>query len=117
MVEQNQEVRENLVELLALDGYEIESHASGLEGYLSAVARTPAVILCDIMIPGQDIELFLQHINSDKVLARVPLVLFSADREPEMKADCPGVSCHFRLILQKPFSGEALLQVLEKLLR
>ena len=54
VIEDHQEVRENLEELLELCDYEVVSAADGEAGIALATQERPDLILCDIMMPGID---------------------------------------------------------------
>jgi CheY-like chemotaxis protein/anti-sigma regulatory factor (Ser/Thr protein kinase) len=54
VVDDNDEVREMLVEVLELDGYSVEQAADGPEGLTRILAARPNAALIDIGLPGLD---------------------------------------------------------------
>ena len=54
VIEDNQEVRENLEEILELYGYDVVSAEDGKIGVDKAVEEKPDLILCDVMMPRLD---------------------------------------------------------------
>ncbi len=54
VIEDNEEVRENLEEILELAGYEVSQAANGKLGVQEALASPPDLIICDIMMPELD---------------------------------------------------------------
>ena len=54
IIEDNPDVRENLVELLQLSSYNVLSAQNGREGANIAIKEKPDLILCDIMMPVMD---------------------------------------------------------------
>ena len=54
VIEDNIEVRENIVEILELYGYEVNEAQNGKIGVQKALANTPHLILCDVMMPELD---------------------------------------------------------------
>jgi two-component system, sensor histidine kinase len=54
LIEDNADAREALRVLLELDGYDVEVAADGPQGIEVARAKTPAVALVDIGLPGID---------------------------------------------------------------
>src|SRR5512138_3961419 len=54
LVEDSEEVREALVELLELGGHAVEAVGDGIEGVERARASRPEVILVDMGLPGID---------------------------------------------------------------
>ena len=54
LIEDNVDARDALRVLLELDGYDVETAGDGPEGLEIARAKTPAVALIDIGLPGMD---------------------------------------------------------------
>jgi CheY-like chemotaxis protein len=54
VIEDNQEVRENLVEILELSNFIVFAAEDGLKGVEIAQTHAPDLILCDVMMPKLD---------------------------------------------------------------
>jgi CheY-like chemotaxis protein len=54
IIEDNNDIRENVMEILELAGYEAYGAKNGKTGIDLAVNHTPDIILCDIMMPELD---------------------------------------------------------------
>jgi len=54
VVEDNKDVRENLAEILELDGYEVATAENGKVGVKVIEETMPDLIICDIMMPELD---------------------------------------------------------------
>ena len=54
IIEDNQDIRENIAEILELDGYETITAENGKIGARMAIDHLPDLILCDIMMPDLD---------------------------------------------------------------
>ena len=54
VIEDNNEVRENIAEILELSGYKVFSAENGKEGVELALREIPDLIVCDIMMPVLD---------------------------------------------------------------
>ena len=54
IIEDNDEVRENLAEILELSGYNVITAPDGKPGVELAIKEIPDLIICDIMMPGLD---------------------------------------------------------------
>ena len=54
LIEDNADARDALRVLLELDGYDVEAAGDGTHGLEIARAKTPAVALIDIGLPGMD---------------------------------------------------------------
>jgi CheY-like chemotaxis protein len=108
IVEDNAETRELLQRVLA-----IRRHASiAVEDAREALDRLRAgeqvsLIILDIHLPGMDGRAFLRELKADPVLARIPVVTFSADR-----ADVPEAVAQIRKGTDDP---GFLLAIVEKL--
>lgn len=106
VIEDNAINLELLVYALTAFGHEVRSATSGTRGLEMARADPPAVILCDIQMPGMDGYQFAAALKDDAALERVPLIGVSAlamvgDRDKAMLAG-------FDDYLAKPVDFEAL---------
>jgi two-component system response regulator MprA len=110
VVEDDTDVREALVEALAEHGYDVTSAADGREALaaLRAGAR-PGLILLDLMMPRMNGTEFRAAQRRDAALARIPVVLLSADALVAEKAAALEVASYVR----KPIDFGALLDLIE----
>ncbi len=115
VIEDNEEVRENLVEILSLSGYEVSDAANGKIGVELAVAQPPDLILCDIMMPVLDGFGVLNILSKRPATAAVPFVFLTAKTEKEDFRR--GMNLGADDYITKPFYKDELLQVIETRLR
>ena len=54
VIEDNDEVRDNIAEILELSGYEVITAGNGKVGTEIATQELPDLIICDIMMPVLD---------------------------------------------------------------
>ena len=54
IIEDNNDIRENVVEILELAGYTVFAADNGKTGVDLAIKNIPDIILCDIMMPELD---------------------------------------------------------------
>jgi CheY-like chemotaxis protein len=54
VIDDDDAVRENLVELLTMEGYEVIAAEDGAAGITLAIERCPDLVICDVNMPGQD---------------------------------------------------------------
>ena len=98
-------VSKALQRLLRAAGFRVETHSSGAEFLSSIGSRVPDCVVLDLMMPivsGWDV---LQERVHDPELTKIPVIIVSANREPELvKALDKGI-CAF---LPKPFDITAL---------
>ena len=54
IIEDNEDIRDNVAEILTLSNYKVLLAANGKEGIDLAQKKKPDLIICDIMMPGVD---------------------------------------------------------------
>jgi CheY-like chemotaxis protein len=79
IVEDNDDIRETLEEVLRMEGYRVYAVSNGRDA-LAALKRVdgPSLILLDMMMPVMNGWEFLEVQKSDHVLATLPVVVVSA---------------------------------------
>ncbi len=115
IIEDNNEIRENVVEILELAGYEVFAASNGKAGVELARKNLPDIILCDIMMPELDGYGVLYLLNKNPQLTTIPFIFLTAKAERidlrkgmEMGADD---------YLTKPFDDMELLNAIESRLK
>lgn len=110
VVDDNEALRENLVEALELEGYEVQAVASGAAA-LEALAEDPlpGVVLIDMLMPGMSGPELVAAIRRDPRLAglKVALVTGVTPTREALAVDA---------VLGKPFGVADLLGLIERLL-
>jgi len=111
IIEDNEEVRENLEEVLALYGYDVTAAPDGIEGVKQALAILPDLILCDVMMPGLDGFGVINILSKNEQTATTPFIFLTAKSE---KQDIRhGMNLGADDYITKPFYKDELLQVIE----
>ena len=80
---------------------EIVTAKTGEEGVLRAIAEKPDIILMDVMMPGTGGIEASRRLKANPTTSGIPLVLLSARREPETKAE--GFDAGIDQYVEKPF--------------
>jgi CRP-like cAMP-binding protein len=111
VIEDNADVRENLVEVLALSGYDVVSAEDGKVGVLKAQTEAPDLILCDIMMPELDGYGVLHILGRQAKTADIPFVFLTAKAEKEDFRR--GMSLGADDYITKPFDNMTLLKSIE----
>ena len=76
IIEDDQDLREGLRHNLELEGYKVETAASGPEGLEKATSRDFSLVLLDLMLPGlPGLEVLKRVRESGK---RTPVIILSA---------------------------------------
>jgi CheY-like chemotaxis protein len=80
IVEDDEDLRGALRDILSSEGYEVATAANGERALelLRSSAHSPRLILLDLMMPDMDGWEFLTRIDSDSRLHRIPVALMSA---------------------------------------
>ncbi|MBL4789659.1 MAG: response regulator [Kordiimonadaceae bacterium] len=108
VVEDEEDLREDIVEYLELEDFEVEQAVNGLDGLEKAVAYRPDVIISDISMPKLDGHGFFQRLHKEHPdIADVPFLFLTAltDREAELRGRSLGASDY----LAKPIDLEILV--------
>lgn len=115
IIEDNLEVRENLAEILELDGYKCSTAENGKVGVKMAIETTPDLIICDVMMPELDGFGVLKIVHKHPVLMHVPFLFLTAKAE---KTDFRrGMGLGADDYLTKPFDDVQLLETIEMRLK
>jgi CRP-like cAMP-binding protein/CheY-like chemotaxis protein len=115
IIEDNEDVRENLSEILELYGYETMTAADGLSGAKLAIQDPPDLILCDVMMPELDGFGVLNLLTEHDQVATVPFIFITARTESEDIRR--GMNLGADDYITKPFYKDELLQVIQTRLR
>ncbi len=111
IIEDNEEVRENLAEILELYGYETSQAPNGLEGVKTAIQFPPDMILCDVMMPELDGYGVLNLLAKNERTAGIPFIFITAKTETEDIRR--GMNLGADDYITKPFYKDELLQVIK----
>jgi two-component system chemotaxis response regulator CheY len=109
VVDDDVAIREALEAVLEDEGYVVQSAANGREALalLRAGEGPPAVILLDLMMPVMNGWEFRAAQQDDPILAQIPVVVISADRDVAAKAAALQVPRY----LAKPVNLDVLLDM------
>ena len=113
VVDDDQDIRDTLTELLVDEGYAVVSAAHGGEA-LSTLRREPRpdLILLDLMMPVMDGWQFRAEQSRDPAIADIPVVVVSATGKDDKVAKLGAAQ-----LLKKPIRLEDLLDAVERHVR
>ena len=114
VIEDTEDNRQILGDLLSNAGYELIEAVDGLEGVATAEREQPDLILMDIQLPGIDGYEATRRIRKIPALAKVPIIAvtsyaLSGDEAKTREAGCDGY-------VAKPYSPRQLLAKIREFL-
>lgn len=115
VIEDDQFIREGLIDLLEVEGFRVLVAENGLVGVTQAQQHLPDLILSDINMPKLDGYGVLKAVKSAASTASIPFVFMSATVEPEELER--GVTLGANAYIPKPFRVEALLTTVKRALQ
>lgn len=110
VVEDEKDIRESLVEIFNLAGYEVDSAKDGKEGYNAILEKTPDIVVCDVSMPELDGFELLGAINQRMNNEIIPPFLFLTAKV-ELKDIRHGMSLGADDYILKPFDHTQLLNI------
>ena len=112
VVEDEEMIRESIVEFLGDQGYDAVGAADGQEALdmLDGADPRPCLILLDLMMPVMDGRAFREHQLQIPELAQIPVVVFSAYQDVAKTAVALNAVGH----LAKPLRLPDLLRTVER---
>lgn len=111
VIEDNDEMRENIVEMLELADYEVLAAENGKVGVELVKKELPDLIICDIMMPELDGYGVLYYLSKIPSTRGIPFIFLSAkaDRQDFRKGMNLGADDY----ITKPFEEIELLEAIE----
>jgi CheY-like chemotaxis protein len=104
VVDDDEDIRESLREVLEAERYAVRTAADGQDALavLASAPQRPSLILLDLMMPGMNGWEFLKVLKADAGFAAIPVVVLSASSSKVESAT---------VILRKPIALDTLLNV------
>lgn len=108
VVEDDEDIRNVIVDLLESEGYHTESAGNGQEALdLLHEINKPCLVLLDMMMPIMDGRTFLDKVMQDSFLAPIPVVIVSAIADKSNTHGAVG-------FLKKPVDLEVVLNLVHR---
>ncbi len=115
LIEDNDDIRNNTAEILELSNYKVILAENGKIGVEKALADTPDLIICDIMMPVLDGYGVLHAMHKNETMKNIPFIFLTAKSE---RSDFrKGMELGADDYITKPFSGTELLNAVDSRLR
>lgn len=110
VIEDEQLIRENLIELLEAENFELIGAGNGKLGVELAKAHLPDLIICDVMMPELDGFGVLNSLRSCQETATIPFIFLTA--KADRMSLRQGMSLGADDYVTKPFTAAELLEAI-----
>lgn len=114
VVEDEKNIRETLVDILQIKGFEVHEADNGQVGLEKVKSVLPDLIISDIMMPVMDGFEMIKIIRKDDQVSHIPILVLSA------KAELEDVQKGFNIgiddYLLKPFDMSSAMHAIESLI-
>ncbi len=111
LIDDNDNMRENIKEILELDNYSVYEAANGKEGIRLIRQVKPDLIVCDIMMPELDGYGVLRIVNQNKETAGIPFIFLTAKNNNQDFRK--GMNMGADDYLTKPFTDAQLIEAID----
>lgn len=116
VVDDNQNDRMVLSEMLSAKNHEVEEACNGIEALESVEVSKPDLIISDIMMPGMDGFTLLRELKKNEITKGIPVVFYTAHFESEKDREL-AVKLGASRFIVKPAKLKDLLLEIETVLR
>ncbi|MTJ51842.1 EAL domain-containing protein [Anabaena sp. UHCC 0253] len=110
IIEDEPQIRENIQEILDLQGFATITAEDGLEGLQMAERHQPDIIICDLMMPRLDGYGVIKALRQQPLTADIPLVFLTAKAEHRDLRQAMELGAND--YLTKPFEPNELIRVI-----
>lgn len=115
VVEDNQSVRDGIVDILRMEDYRVIEACDGLEGFNLAKEHIPNLIISDILMPHLDGFQFIKEVRETPTTETIPFIFLSA--LTGKKDIVKGIDWGAEDYLTKPISPDELIQSIDSRLQ
>lgn len=112
VIEDEKPLREEIIEWLSFEDFEVVGASDGIEGVKTAVRELPNLIICDITMPNLDGYGVLLELQSNPLTEHIPFIFLTARAAREDIRH--GMSIGADDYLTKPFARTELLQAIQR---
>jgi len=107
IIEDETQLRENIIELFESQQYQVASAENGKSGYEKALKFAPDLIVSDVIMPEEDGFALLKRLKKNPATEFVPVIFLTAKTMLQSKIE--GLQLGADDYMMKPFSAEELL--------
>src|SRR5262249_50230009 len=111
LIEDNHNVREEILNVLELEGFAVVTAEKGRVGVERIAQELPDLVICDLMMPDMDGYETLKAIRGNPASAMLPVILLTARDDEQCRTKCTELGADD--YVTKPFKISDLLKALE----
>jgi len=113
IIEDEPNIIEAISFILSRDGWSVKTHSNGHDAMDVVRARSPDLIILDVMLPGKSGYDILEEIRADVTFGEIPVLMLTArgQRKDREMAERAGASRY----MTKPFSNSDVLEAVREL--
>lgn len=115
VVEDTEAIREEITDILKMEGFEVIEAINGLEGLNKVRTENPDIIISDILMPKLDGYQMLKELRKHSLTDSIPLIFLSA--KAEKKDIREGMNLGAEDYLVKPLSPDDLISAVQNKLK
>ena len=115
VIEDEKDIRELIIYNLSKEGYNAKGAADGTKALLAIGARSPDLIVLDLMLPGVDGLDLCKQLKANENTAQIPIIMVTAKGEEE--DIIKGLEMGADDYITKPFSPKILVARIKAVLR
>ena len=113
VIEDEQNITAAISFILSRDGWDVSTHANGVDALDAVRAKAPDVVILDAMLPGRSGYDILRDLRADPGFTALPVLMLTArgqakDRERAFEAGATD-------FMTKPFANDAVLDAVRVL--
>ncbi len=115
LIEDNNDIRKNIVEILSFANYRVLDADNGKTGVQLALEHKPDLVVCDIMMPVMDGYSVINILQKNPETQHIPFIFLTAKTEREEMRK--GMNLGADDYITKPFEEVELLDAIEQRLK
>lgn len=111
VIEDQDDIRENVKELLEQKGFHVETAINAEKGYDLTITFSPDLILCDLMLPDHSGIDFIKRLKENKQLKEIPVIIITGHSQKEIFRNSMTQGADDFIV--KPFKAKELFDAVE----
>lgn len=111
VIEDQEDIRENVKELLEQKGFQVETANNAEEGFQLTNSFSPDLILCDLMLPDHSGIDFIKRLKENNELKEIPVIIITGHSQKEIFRNSMTQGADDFIV--KPFKAKELFDAVE----